>query len=202
MTSTSESDSEQEEERGFNNLGFPRFPGGKHVTYCGVTGFPLEYVAHTVQKDAGMKWWEENEIDELEAYLTKLEVSGETDGDTGASSKRAVKAAKKKANKNKPKGKQEILIAQTKRNKRKYITSIRGIDAFGVDLKTAAKAMGKKFACGAAVSKTADGGFEIVVQGDVAVDVPPLLRDTFDIPTDKMYNVKKGGNKKKVTVYE
>jgi 3-deoxy-D-manno-octulosonate 8-phosphate phosphatase KdsC-like HAD superfamily phosphatase len=42
-------------------------------------------------------------------------------------------------------------------------------------LKNAAKLLGKQFACGSSVSETAAGAKEIVIQGDVMVDIPDVL---------------------------
>ena len=50
------------------------------------------------------------------------------------------------------------------RNKRKCVTTVRGLDLFGVKLADAAKKFGKKFACGASVVKDAAGKEEIDVQ--------------------------------------
>lgn len=50
------------------------------------------------------------------------------------------------------------------RNKRKCVTTVRGLDLFGIKLGDAAKKFGKKFACGASVVKDASGKEEIDVQ--------------------------------------
>ena len=57
------------------------------------------------------------------------------------------------------------------RNKRKYVTAVSGLEAFGHDLKKASKDFGKKFATGSSVTKTASGGEEIVVQGDLSDEI-------------------------------
>lgn len=68
----------------------------------------------------------------------------------------------------------KITIKRESRNKRKHITSIHGLDAFGVDLKKAAKFLAQKFATGASVSKNPQGYDEIVIQGDVTEEVVSL----------------------------
>lgn len=57
------------------------------------------------------------------------------------------------------------------RNKRKFVTSVYGLDAFGVDNKKAAKLFANKFATGASLSKNAQGDDEILIQGDVSYEV-------------------------------
>lgn len=59
---------------------------------------------------------------------------------------------------------QEIVLSRVQRNKRKYVTIVQGLDTFGHKMKTAAKKLGKRFACGAAVSKGDTGKDEIVIQ--------------------------------------
>lgn len=80
------------------------------------------------------------------------------------------------------------------RNKRKFVTGVYGLEAFGasficnsggvqeslwgdadVDLKKAAKLFANKFATGASVTKNASGDDEIVIQGDVADEVHLFL---------------------------
>ena len=85
-----------------------------------------------------------------------------------------------------------VLIKRVERNKRKYVTTIGGLEAHGFDLKKTAKEFGKKFATGSSVTKTASGGEEIVVQGDNSdeifdwiVDVGKVPEDNVDIVEDK-----------------
>jgi density-regulated protein DRP1 len=61
------------------------------------------------------------------------------------------------------------------RGKRKHVTTVGGLEAYGIKLKEAASALGKRFGAGASVGKSATGGAEIDVQGDVAADLPELL---------------------------
>lgn len=62
--------------------------------------------------------------------------------------------------------------------RRKYVTEISGLEAFGFELKKVGKEFGKKFATGSSVTKTASGGEEITVQGDVADDVAEWLEES------------------------
>jgi density-regulated protein DRP1 len=68
-----------------------------------------------------------------------------------------------------------VFIRKEARSKHKYITSVKGLDGFGCDLKKAAKSFSKKFACSASVVKLADGGLEIQIQGDVLTELPDFI---------------------------
>lgn len=81
-----------------------------------------------------------------------------------------------------------VLIKRVERNKRKYVTVISGLEEHGLSLKEVAKAMGKKFATGSSVTKTAAGGEEITVQGDVSDEVYDWLLEVHGerIPEDNV----------------
>ncbi|KAE8687555.1 Translation initiation factor SUI1 family protein isoform 2 [Hibiscus syriacus] len=53
----------------------------------------------------------------------------------------------------KKKEKKEVIIEKVVRNKRKCITTVKGLEHFGVKLSDASKKLGKKFATGASVVK-------------------------------------------------
>lgn len=94
----------------------------------------------------------------------------------------------------------KVTIKRIERNKRKHVTSIHGLEAFGVDLKKAAKQFASKFATGASVTKNAQGQDEIVVQGDVGDEVSELIENEVGvlkgIPVDNIEFVE--DKKKKV----
>lgn len=50
-----------------------------------------------------------------------------------------------------------------------------------VKMKDAAKKIGKQFACGSSVSKAPSGAEEVVIQGDVLMDLPDFLEATFHV---------------------
>lgn len=50
-----------------------------------------------------------------------------------------------------------------------------------VKIKDAARKIGKQFACGSSVSKAPSGAEEIVIQGDVLMDLPSFLEATFKV---------------------
>lgn len=94
-----------------------------------------------------------------------------------------------------------MTIKRIERNKRKFITGVHGLEAFGqsssrfsvsgcidadacpsidIDLKKAAKLFANKFATGASVSKNPQGEDEIFIQGDVTDEVEDMLLDEDD----------------------
>lgn len=106
------------------------------------------------------------------------------------------KVEKKKSGKPKKEKKQEVVLERQTRNRRKCITTVRGLEMWDVDLKEAAKLLGKKFACGASVSKNPAGFEEIDVQGDfqeeIALFVLEKYRAKNGLEEKNFVNVEKG----------
>jgi len=71
------------------------------------------------------------------------------------------------------------VVERATRNKRKCITSVQGLELFGVKLAEAAKKFGKKFACGASVVKDASNKEQIDVQGDCMDDLAEFIAKEF-----------------------
>jgi density-regulated protein DRP1 len=69
------------------------------------------------------------------------------------SQKKAAKAATAEARAAETLASSKILIKRIERNKRKYVTAVQGLEAFGLDIKKVAKDFGKKFATGSSVTK-------------------------------------------------
>ena len=92
--------------------------------------------------------------------------------------KKKDKEKKEKSGKKKKDKKPEIVLERSVRNKRKCITTVKGLDQFGVKLGEAAKLMGKKFACGASVVKEAMGE-TIDIQGDFQLETAELILQKF-----------------------
>lgn len=84
----------------------------------------------------------------------------------GTAAPAAEEAPKKKSSSKKAKDKPRVVLETNTRNKKKCITTVTGLEHFGVKLSEAAKAFGKKFACGSSVVKTPSGGEQIDMQGD------------------------------------
>ena len=101
--------------------------------------------------------------------------------------KRAEKDAVKKANKAASAAQREaetrasskITIKRIERTKRKYVTAVSGLEAFGLDFKKVSKDFGKKFATGASVTKLPGGGEEITVQGDLSEDIEEFILEKY-----------------------
>lgn len=124
--------------------------------------------------------------DALNANMASLSVDAQKRAAKDAAKKEA-KAIAAESKEQERKAAAKVLIKRVERNKRKYVTVVSGLEAHGLDLKKIAKEMGKKFATGSSVTKTASGGEEITVQGDVSDDIYDWLTETYeDIPEDNI----------------
>jgi density-regulated protein DRP1 len=161
-----------------------REESSRHVCTLMVTWFvPLSFPksSATPSPDSGFF------AEALEAATATLSVDAQ---------KRAAKDAQKKAAKAEALEQKaaatlassKVIIKRVERNKRKYVTAVSGLEAFGLDLKKVAKDFGKKFATGSSVTKTAAGGEEIVVQGDVSEEIEEFLVENYNgkVPEDNI----------------
>ncbi|KAI9620986.1 hypothetical protein KEM48_007915 [Puccinia striiformis f. sp. tritici PST-130] len=121
------------------------------LTYCQICSFPPEYCEYGTSISKCKKWLSDHDKIQYEKIY-------------GATTKSI-----------------ENMIRTVERTKRKRITTIHGLDLFGVDLKKLAKLFASKFATGSSVTKNNQGEDEIVIQGDVSDDV----LDLFDSTTGK-----------------
>lgn len=109
------------------------------------------------------------------------------------------KDSKQSSSKKKKKKEPMIVLERNTRNKRKCITTISGLDMFGVKLNEAAKIFGKKFASGASVTKNAENKEQIDCQGDFldqAVDL--ILKQYKEVSKKDIYKLE---SKKKVPYF-
>lgn len=156
------------------------------VLYCGVCSLPTEYCENWGSLDKCRAWLESNLPDEF-ARLTSGDDKAAGDDKPKGRQKRGGKGLVK----NKKKGTQRIEMFRSNRGKKKFITVVRGLGTFEIDVKDAAKAFASKFACGS--SMTAPD--EIVIQGDVKDDLydlilekwPQVDEDSIDDLGDKKY---------------
>ncbi|MCJ1246247.1 Translation machinery-associated protein 22 [Trapelia coarctata] len=167
-------------------------PQARHVIYCGVCTLPPEYCEFggTVKKCE--EWLEKNYPDMHEKLYSEEAINASLSTLSLDAQKRAAKDAAKKAAKAaaaeerlaEKKASSKILIKRVERNKRKYVTAVSGLEAFGLDLKKVSKDFGKRFATGASVTKMAGGvGEEIVVQGDLSDEIWELLVEgEYEVP--------------------
>eukprot|EP00903_Cladosiphon_okamuranus_P013607 g12673.t1 len=168
------------------------------VWYCGVCGLPPEYCEYGSTGAECRAWAEANcpEVFAIEEGMAGLEVqsgagNGAEGGEVGEEKEEPKKKGKKvriaKPGKKGAVGEQRVVIGRLSRNRRKFVTVVGGLDTFpDVKIKDAAKKIGKQFACGSSVSKAPSGAEEVVIQGDVLLDLPGFLETTFDIPAAKI----------------
>ena len=122
----------------------------------------------------------------LSANLSALSVDAQKRAEKDAA-KKTAKAAAAEQREAERKAEAVVLIKRVERNKRKYVTVVSGLEDHGLDLKKVAKELGKKFATGSSVTKTAAGGEEITVQGDVSDDLYDWLVEKYpEIPEDNL----------------
>ncbi|MCJ1297580.1 Translation machinery-associated protein 22 [Hypocenomyce scalaris] len=178
-----------------NGDGAATEPQARHVVYCGVCTLPPEYCEFGGTVKKCKEWLEKNHPDmheklysqeAIEASMATLSVDAQKRAAKDAQKKEA-KAAAAEARDHEKKMTSKVLIKRVERNKRKYVTAVSGLEAHGMDLKKVAKDFGKKFATGSSVTKTASGGEEIVVQGDVSDEIYDWITETYeDIPEENI----------------
>ncbi|KAF7193127.1 Translation machinery-associated protein 22 [Pseudocercospora fuligena] len=158
------------------------------VTYCGVCTLPPEYCEYGGTTKKCEEWLSKNHPslhsklyseEALSANLSTLSVDAQKRAEKDAQ-KKAAKAEAAEARDAEKRATSKIYIKRVERNKRKYVTEVSGLEQFGLDLKKIAKEFGKKFATGSSVTKTAAGGEEITVQGDVSDDVFDWLVEHYE----------------------
>lgn len=179
---------------------YPDITGPEEMFYCTVCGLPPDFCIY------GPSWDKCRPI-AMEKYPQYYpELTGISLEDAKA---KAQEAAEKGKVKEKPGGKKirekspEVSIKKLARGGRKCVTSIAGLDGFGVKLEDAAKKFKKKFACGSAVVKGENGAPDTVdIQGDIQGnmdedEVIDLICAEFkDVPREKVTFLE-GGTKKK-----
>ena len=116
--------------------------------------------------------------DAVAANLSTLSVEAQKRAERDAQ-KKAAKAEAAEARESERLAHAKVTIHRIERNKRKYVTTVQGLEEYGLELKKVGKEMGKKFATGASVTKMASGGEEITIQGDLSDDVLEWLVDTY-----------------------
>ncbi|KZT60761.1 density-regulated protein DRP1 [Calocera cornea HHB12733] len=156
-----------------------------YVLYCEVCTFPPEYCEFGSSVSKCKSWLAEEHPELYDKYWSdealvkkigtlSLENQKKLDDD---SAKKEAKAEAKASLAEKKRKESKITIKRVERNKRKHVTSVQGLEAFGVDLKKASKLFAQKFATGSSVSKNLQGLEEIVVQGDVTEEIVDMIID-------------------------
>ncbi|KAJ7303520.1 translation initiation factor SUI1 [Mycena albidolilacea] len=155
------------------------------VVYCAVCTYPPEYCEFGASLTRCKEWLKEEHPDLFDKYYSEealqtkvgtlsLEAQTKLEKDMA---KKEVKAEAKAEAALKKKMASQIIIKRIERTKRKHITSVFGLEAFGIDLKKAAKQFASKFATGASVSKNPQGLEEIVVSGDVSDEILEMIEN-------------------------
>ncbi|KAL7921715.1 translation initiation factor SUI1 [Trichoderma austrokoningii] len=168
---------------------------GRNVIYCGVCTLPPEYCEYggTVRKC--QEWLEKHHPDMYARIWSPEALEAATAALSVDAQKRAAKDAQKKAAKAEAAEQKQasklassvVTIKRIERNKKKFVTAVIGLEAFGLDLKKVAKDFGKKFATGSSVTKLPSGGEEIVVQGDVSDELEEFILEKYkDVPEDNI----------------
>ncbi|KAK6120360.1 hypothetical protein DH2020_045898 [Rehmannia glutinosa] len=177
------------------------------VLYCGVCGIPAEYCEFGPEFEKCKPWLIQNAPD-LYPDLLKGALAKDADkvsdqlqstsiSDVGlvaaGSSKPKEEVKRLPGGKIKKKEKPEVIIEKMTRNKRKCITTVKGLELFGVKLNDASKKLGKKFATGASVVKGPTEKEQIDVQGDIAYDIVEFITDTWpDVITITLFFIEDG----------
>eukprot|EP00607_Mallomonas_marina_P009181 CAMPEP_0182420028 /NCGR_PEP_ID=MMETSP1167-20130531/4511_1 /TAXON_ID=2988 /ORGANISM="Mallomonas Sp, Strain CCMP3275" /LENGTH=232 /DNA_ID=CAMNT_0024595399 /DNA_START=18 /DNA_END=716 /DNA_ORIENTATION=+ len=169
---------------------------GQSPIYCAICSLPPEYCEYGPSYDQCLPWILKNCPEQLEVNVLAKALGKVTIDDNKEESTEGKKK-KKRGGASVPKKvtavDTKVLIARIQRQKRKYITSVVGLDTVpDLKLKDAARIFGKKFSSGASLSDTPTGGKEIVIQGDVSYELPSLLITQFKISGSAIFLVEDG----------
>ncbi|CAO2841541.1 unnamed protein product [Amaranthus hypochondriacus] len=172
------------------------------VLYCGVCGLPAEYCEFGTEFEKCKPWLIQNAPDiypDLLNESSSKEVNKVSDQlqstsiSAGGSTSQPEEVKRLPGGKVKKKDKKEVIIEKMVRNKRKCITTVKGLELFGVKLSDASKKLGKKFATGASVVKGPTEKEQIDVQGDIAYDIVEFITDTWpDVPEAAIFFIEEG----------
>ncbi|XP_061362782.1 translation machinery-associated protein 22 [Gastrolobium bilobum] len=178
------------------------------VLYCAVCSLPPEYCEFGSDFDKCKPWLIQNvpdiypdllkevNVKEADKVADKLQSTGLSSGASDGAASSATKQEEVKrlpGGKIKKKDKQEVVIEKVIRNKRKCITTVKGLELFGVKLSDASKKLGKKFATGASVVKGPTEKDQIDVQGDIAYDIVEFITETWpDVPESAIFFIEDG----------
>ncbi|XVE97980.1 hypothetical protein REPUB_Repub03eG0065700 [Reevesia pubescens] len=163
------------------------------VQYCQVCGLPAEYCEFVPEFEKCKPWLIQNapdlypdllqvnakEADKVADQLQSTGISSTGSAAGGSSEPKQEEVKRLPGGKIKKKDKKEVVIEKVVRNKRKCITTVKGLELFGVKLSDASKKLGKKFATGASVVKGPTDKEQIDVQGDISYDIVEFITETW-----------------------
>lgn len=163
------------------------------VSYCKVCSFPPEYCEYGTSISKCKRWLSDQDpklyqrlypsIGSSDLAIESLsleEVERLKRKEEEALKKEAKQDAKLERSKERSKA-FKVTVRTIERTKRKRITTVHGLENFGIDLKKLAKLFASHFATGSSVTKNNQAEDEIVIQGDVSDEV----LDLFDSTTGK-----------------
>ncbi|EGG03758.1 uncharacterized protein MELLADRAFT_44425 [Melampsora larici-populina 98AG31] len=164
------------------------------ILYCKICSFPIEYCEFGTRLSKCKTWLSETnpiqykllypDLIELESQLSNLSIEErekrlkEVEKLNKEALKKEVKEEARLVRLKEKTLASKVTVKTVERTKRKRITTVHGLEAFGVDLKKLAKLFASKFATGASVTKNNQGEDEIVIQGDVSDEVLDLFEET------------------------
>ncbi|KAH0348346.1 density-regulated protein DRP1, partial [Aureobasidium melanogenum] len=168
----------------------------KQIVYCGVCSLPPEYCEFGGTTKKCEEWLESkhpelhNKLyseDAVAANLSTLSVDAQKRAEKDAKKKEA-KASALEARRAEELATSKVIIKRVERNKRKHVTEVSGLEAFGLDIKKVAKELGKKFATGSSATKMPGGVGEVItIQGDLSEDILEWLCEKYEqIPEDNV----------------
>nr|XP_043629211.1 translation machinery-associated protein 22-like [Erigeron canadensis] len=155
-------------------------PQTVQVAYCGVCGLPAEYCEFGPDFKKCKPWLIQNaphlyplliqesnskEAEKVSDQLQSSSISDSATGPSGSSVPKQEPAKRLPGGKVKKKERQEVIIEKVTRNKRKSITTLKGLELFGVKLSDASKKLGKKFATGASVVQIPEPAIYFIEDG-------------------------------------
>lgn len=79
-----------------------------------------------------------------------------------------------------------VVLNVSQRNKRKFVTTVQGLEFYDIKLPEVSKKFAKRFSCGASVGKNASNQAVIDIQGDVSNELFEILTEEYEIPEDRI----------------
>jgi len=174
------------EEKNATNINKPQ---PVNVIYCGVCGMPAEYCEWGPNYELCKPWLQQH-CPQLHPNLFSTPSSNIQP--EKEKEKQEEKPKLMPGGKTKKKKEAQVVVTRCSRSKRKYVTTVAGLENFGIKLPDAAKAISKKFACGASVTKSAIGVDEIDIQGDVKEEIVDFIIEKFGVPSDSIFFAEDG----------
>ncbi|GAA5803964.1 translation initiation factor SUI1 [Helicostylum pulchrum] len=181
----------------------------RKVFLCHICTMPLEYCEFSGTQEKCKLWLKEHDEELYEQIyggvqavtegVEKATIEDETidKKDRSLVKDKSAKLEAKLERENKKKMASRVLIKRIERTKRKCVTTIYGLDIFGVDLKKAAKMFANRFACGSSVAKNNQGLDEIVVQGDFSDELLKMILSNWtNVPEENIDKIEEKKKKK------